>query len=119
MPFATELSAGLSGQVIAPGDPQYDAARRVFPGAVDRRPAAIARVAHAPDVARVIRFARERGLELAVRSGGHSPAGHGVSDGGIVVDLAGLHRLQIDPQRRVAWAETGLTAAQYTTATGR
>ena len=118
MPFATELSAGLSGQVIAPGDPQYDAARRVFPGAVDRRPAAIARVAHAPDVARVIRFARERGLELAVRSGGHSPAGHGVSDGGIVVDLAGLHRLQIDPQRRVAWAETGLTAAQYTTAAG-
>ena len=53
-----------------------------------------------------------------MRSGGHSPAGHGVSDGGIVVDLAGLHRLQIDPQRRVAWAETGLTAAQYTTAAG-
>jgi FAD/FMN-containing dehydrogenase len=119
MPFATELAADLSGQVIAPDDRRYDAARRVFPGAVDRRPAAIARVAHAPDVARAVKFARERGLELAVRGGGHSPAGHGVSDGGIVLDLAGLRRLQIDPARRVAWAETGLTAGEYTAAAGK
>src|SRR5215210_6292311 len=118
MPIATELAADLAGQVIGAGDPQYDRARRVFAGAVDRRPAAIARAAHPHDVAGVIRFARRHGLELAVRSGGHSPAGHGVSDGGVVLDLSGLRRLQIDAERRVAWAETGLRAGEYTAAAG-
>jgi FAD/FMN-containing dehydrogenase len=118
MPFATELSADLAGQVIAPGDPQYDAARQVFAGAVDRRPAVIARVAGAPDVARIIAFAREHGLELAVRSGGHSPAGHGVSEGGVVIDLSAMRGLQIDAERRTAWAETGLLAGDYTAAAG-
>ena len=118
MPLATELAAGLAGQVIAPGDTHYDGARRVFPGAVDRRPAAIARVADATDVARVIAFARERDVELAVRSGGHSPAGHSVSEGGIVLDLSAMRGLQLDAERRVAWAETGLTAGAYTEAAG-
>jgi FAD/FMN-containing dehydrogenase len=118
MPLAEELAAGLAGQIIAPDDASYDGARRVFLGTVDRRPAAIARVAHAADVARVVGFAREHGLELAVRSGGHSPAGHSVTEGGIVLDLSAMRGLQIDAERRVAWAETGLTAGDYTRAAG-
>jgi FAD/FMN-containing dehydrogenase len=102
--------------VIAPEDPRYDEARTVFSGAIDRRPAAIVRVADAGDVAHVIAHARETGAELAVRSGGHSGAGHGVSEGGIVLDLAQMRALEIDADSRTAWAETGLTAGEYTTA---
>src|SRR5215210_1305293 len=76
----------------------------------------IVKVADAADVARVITLAWETGLELAVRSGGHSVAGHGVSDGGIVLDLRDMRALEIDAENRAAWAETGLTAAEYTTA---
>ena len=108
----------LDGRVIAPGDPGYDEARTIFYGGIDRRPAAIVRVAHAGDVARVIALARESGLELAVRSGGHSTAGHSVTDGGIVLDLREMRKLEIDAERRTAWAETGLTAGEYTAAAG-
>jgi len=112
------LRAGLKGQVITPEDPGYDAARTVFSGAIDRRPAAIARPRDAAEVSRVVLFAREAGLDLAVRSGGHSGPGHSVCDGGIVLDLAAMRALDIDVQRRTAWAETGLTAGEYAVATG-
>lgn len=113
-----ELRAELRGQVIGPDDAGYDQARSVFVPTVDRRPAAIVRPRDAGEVARVVTLARDRGLELAVRSGGHSGAGHGVSDGGIVLDLALLKALELDPDRRVAWAETGLTAGEVTRAAG-
>jgi len=113
-----QLRATFDGRVIAPGDPGYDEARTIFYGGIDRRPAAIVRVAHAGDVARVIALARESGLELAVRSGGHSTAGHSVTDGGIVLDLREMRKLEIDAERRTAWAETGLTAGEYTAAAG-
>lgn len=114
----SDLRAVLKGRVITPDDAEYDAARTVFSGAVDRRPAAIIRVADANDVSRVISSARETGLELAVRSGGHSAAGHGVTDGGIVLDLSEMKALEIDVEQRTAWAETGLTAGEYTNAVG-
>ena len=107
---------GLQGRVIAPGDGDYDAARSVFYGGVDRRPAAIVRVANAQDVARVTAYARDSGLELAVRSGGHSLAGYSVCEGGIVIDLHDMKALAIDAERRTAWAETGLTAVEYSAA---
>ena len=110
------LRAAIKGRVIAPGDDGYDAARTVFYGGIDRRPALIVKVADATDVARVIALARETGRELAVRSGGHSIPGHSVSDGGIVLDLAGMRALEIDVERRTAWAESGLSAREYTTA---
>ena len=116
---STLLADGFQGRVIEPGHPDYDEARTVFNGAIDRRPSAIVKVANTDDVARVIAHARERGLELAVRSGGHSGAGHGVTDGGIVLDLSELRALEIDLARRTAWAETGLTAGEYTTEAGR
>jgi FAD/FMN-containing dehydrogenase len=111
-----QLRAAFNGGVIAPGDAGYDQARTVFYGGFDRRPAVIVRVADATDVSRVVSLARETGLDLAVRSGGHSVAGHGVSDGGIVLDLSDMRALQIDAQRRTAWAQTGLTAGDYTNA---
>jgi len=112
----SHLRAVLNGRVIAPDDVRYDEARAVFYGGIDRRPAVIVRVADATDVSRVVSLAQETGLELAVRSGGHSFAGHSVSDGGIVLDLSDMKALQIDAQARTAWAETGLTAGEYTTA---
>src|SRR5574341_1377239 len=113
-----QLRAAFNGQVIAPSDAGYDEARTVFPGGIDRRPAVIIRVADAADVARVVSLARETGLELAIRSGGHSNAGHSVTEGGIVLDLSDLRALQVDVERRSAWAETGLTAGAYTSAAG-
>jgi FAD/FMN-containing dehydrogenase len=109
-----QLRADLAGQVIGPNDPDYDERRAVFLPQVDRRPAVIVRAADASEVAYVIALARESGLELAVRSGGHSGAGHGVSDGGIVLDLSLMKALDVDPVGRVAWAETGLTAGEAT-----
>jgi FAD/FMN-containing dehydrogenase len=113
-----DLRSQLTGEVIGPGDPGYEEARGVFVKGIDCRPAAIAQVADAGDVARVISLARETGIELAVRSGGHSGAGFGTSDGGIVLDLSRMQALEIDVEGRTAWAETGLTAGQYTVATG-
>jgi FAD/FMN-containing dehydrogenase len=113
-----KLEADLDGRVIGPDDPSYDEARMIFSGAFDRRPAAIARVAGAADVASVIALARETGLELAVRSGGHSGAGHSTSEGGIVLDLSDMTGLEIDAEGRTAWAETGLTAGHYTATAG-
>jgi FAD/FMN-containing dehydrogenase len=113
-----ELRSAVSGRVIAPGDDGYDEARTPFYGGFDRRPAAIVRVASASDVAAVVDLARETDVELAVRSGGHSIAGHCVTDGGIVLDLADLNALEIDAEARTAWGETGLTAGAYTAAAG-
>ncbi len=107
------LSLDLAGHVITPRFPDYDEARTVF-AAVDRRPALIARAASPSDVAAAIAHAREHGQPLAVRSGGHSPAGHGVGDDGVVIDLSRMRGLEIDPKRRVAWAGAGLTAGAYT-----
>jgi FAD/FMN-containing dehydrogenase len=113
-----QLADDLTGRAIAPGDPDYDEARTVFPGGIDRRPELIARVADAGDVSRVIALARDSGLPLSVRGGGHSLAGHGVNDGGVVLDLTGMKGLEIDVEQRTAWAEAGLTAGEYTTAAG-
>ena len=111
-----KLREDLTGRVIAPDDPEYDEARTVFVGGIDRRPAVIARVANATDVSRVVSLAREAGLELAVRSGGHSSVGHCVSESGIVLDLSDMKALDIDAEEPSAWAETGLTAVEYSTA---
>jgi len=113
----SELSKALKGRVITPDAAGFDEARTVFYGNIDRRPALIVRPVDAADVAYTVSLAREAGLELAVRSGGHSIAGHSVSEGGIVLDLSEMQRLNIDVEHRTAWAETGLTAGKYTEAT--
>ena len=112
------LRAALNGRVIAPEDPEYDDARSVFFTGIDRRPAAVVRAADASDVSRVIDLARDTGAELAVRSGGHSRAGHGTSEGGIVLDLSSLNAVEVDAEGRTAWAQPGVQAGDYTKATG-
>ncbi len=112
------LRSTVRGRVIGPDDADYDKARTVFLGDVDRRPAVIIRPVDADDVATVIALAGETGLDLAVRSGGHSAAGHGVTDGGIVLDLGDLRSIDIDVDGQTVWAQTGLTAAELSTALG-
>jgi len=113
-----ELRDTFDGRVTAHGDPGYDQARKVFYGKWDRRPAAVVRPTSAAEVARVVGLARDRGLELAVRSGGHSLAGHSASDGGLVLDLSAMTALEVDRRSGTAWAQTGLTAGAYTKAVG-
>lgn len=114
-----QLQATIQGRVITPDHAEYDKARTVFYNGLDRRPALIVRVANATDVSHVVSLARETGLPLAIRSGGHSAAGHSVVEGGIVLDLSEMKGLEIDDEQRTAWAETGLTAGEYTAAAGR
>src|SRR5918995_7458585 len=111
----SRLRARVSGRVVTPDDPAYDRARTPFYGGFDRRPSAIVQAADAADVAQVVALARDTGLELAIRSGGHSPAGHSVIDGGIVLDLGAMRALDLDTEAGTAWAEPGLTAGEYTT----
>lgn len=116
-PFIIQLRESVEGQILTPDDASYDEARTVFYG-IDRHPAAIVRPSGERDVAQVVSLAREAGVELAIRSGGHSLAGHGVSDGGIVLDLSSMKDLDIDVEARTAWAQTGLTAGEFTRAVG-
>jgi FAD/FMN-containing dehydrogenase len=101
-----------------PSECCYDDARRVVFTGVDRRPAAIVRTADTGDVARVVALARETGAELAVRSGGHSRAGDGTTEGGIVLDLSTMNAVRIAADGRSVWAQTGVTAGDYTNAAG-
>ncbi|HEX5579035.1 MAG TPA: FAD-binding oxidoreductase [Candidatus Limnocylindria bacterium] len=110
----TELRDRVRGRVIGPDDSDYDQARTVTMGGIDRHPAAIVRVADADDVAQVIAAARESDLELAVRSGGHSSAGHSVTEGGIVLDLHDLKAADFDLDAGTVWAQAGLTAGELT-----
>jgi FAD/FMN-containing dehydrogenase len=114
----SQLRSDLTGRVIAPDDAGYEEARTVFYGGFDRRPVVVVRPADASEVSQVVSVARDTGMELAVRSGGHSLAGHSVSEGGIVLDLSDLRGLEVDVEGRTAWAETGLTTGAYTVAVG-
>jgi FAD/FMN-containing dehydrogenase len=107
------LRVRLRGELIQPSDATYDAARTVYWASVDRRPALIVRAVDEIDVIAAVDYARETGAPLAVRSGGHSFAGFGLVDGGIVVDLSGMKSMRIDPVRRTARVQPGLTWGEY------
>jgi FAD/FMN-containing dehydrogenase len=109
MSAVAELQASLTGSVLVPGDAAYDDARSIWNGAIDRRPLAIARCAGPEDVAVALRFARESGLEVSVRGGGHGYSGHALVDDGLTIDLSALRRVDIDPERRVAVCGGGAT----------
>jgi hypothetical protein len=110
------LRSTISGCVIERADPEYDQARQVMLGGIDRHPAAIVRVADVDDVRAVIALARETGAELAVRSGAHSAKGDSTTEGGIVLDLHDLRAIDIDAEARTGWFETGLSAADVSQA---
>jgi len=112
----TALKSGFSGTLILPSDAGYDTARTVMYGGNDKRPGAIARVKTAADVQRVVNVARDTGVEFAIRSGGHSNAGHSTSEGGLVLDLRDMRAISVDPTSRTLTAETGATAIEVTKA---
>ena len=95
-PLASALAERMAGGVIAPDHPEYETARRIWNGMIDKRPVAIARCADAGDVATAVRFAAEHGLPLAVRGGGHNVAGTAVVDDGLVIDLSAMRGVRID-----------------------
>jgi FAD/FMN-containing dehydrogenase len=107
------LAEQLRGEIIRPGDTNYDQARQVWNATIDRRPALIVRPRDADDVITSVGFARANDLPLAVRSGGHSAAGFGTVEGGVALDLSLMKRFALDPARRVATAETGLTWGEF------
>jgi len=109
-PAVAGLRARMRGQMMLPGDEGYGEARKVYNAAIDKRPALIARVADAADVVSAVDFARENELLLAVRGGGHSGAGLGTNDGGVVIDLAGMNGVSVDPEARTSRVGTGLGA---------
>src|SRR6478672_7231939 len=104
-----ELAAAVRGALITPGDPSYDQARAVYNGMIDKHPAAIARCRDTADVISCVRFAREHGIEIAVRGGGHNAAGLGVGDGALVIDLSLLRSTTVDPAGRTVRADAGCT----------
>ena len=122
--LAGDVITGFEGALIRPGDANYDEARRVFNAMIDKRPALIARATGPQDVARSIRFARDRGLLVAVRGGGHNGAGLGTCDGGVVIDLSALKQVEVDPESRTVrvgggclWGEVDAATGQYGLAT--
>ncbi|MDQ2653842.1 MAG: FAD-binding oxidoreductase [Chloroflexota bacterium] len=112
-----ELAATMRGPVIQPGDPSYDEARAVYNAMIDKRPALIAQCTDVADVIAVVNLAREHGLPLAVRGGGHSGAGLGTVDDGIVLDLGLMHGVRVDPEARTARVEGGATLGELHHAT--
>jgi FAD/FMN-containing dehydrogenase len=114
-----ELRARFRGALLRPGEEGYEEARRVWNGAIDRRPALIARCAGADDVVEAVRFARERDLLISVRGGGHAVAGHAVCDDGLMIDLSLMKSVRVDPGTRTARAAAGLLWGELDRATQR
>ncbi|MBA3915061.1 MAG: FAD-binding oxidoreductase [Acidobacteriales bacterium] len=112
-----KLASQIAGQVITPETASYDAARSIFNRAYDRRPAVIVRCASSSDVARSLDFAQSQHLPLAVRAGGHSRLGFGMCEGGVVIDLSAMKRVEVDVSKRVARAEAGALVRDLDTAT--
>jgi FAD/FMN-containing dehydrogenase len=110
-----ELRASLKGDVLVEGDREYERARLCFNLLIDRHPAAIARCVDANDVATALAFGRDRGLEVAVRGGGHNPAGHCAVDDGLVIDLSRMRDVRVDPENGIATCQGGATWLDFDT----
>src|SRR5215213_6962831 len=108
-----EFTANLRGELLRPEDDGYDATRAVFNGMIDKRPAMIVRCAGTTDVIQGVNFARTHDLLLSVRGGGHSVAGNAVCDGGLMLDLSRMKGMRVDPVRRTAQAQAGLTLGEF------
>jgi hypothetical protein len=108
-----EFAANLRGELVRPEDEGYDTTRAVFNGMIDKRPAMIVRCAGISDVIQGVSFARTHDLLLSVRGGGHSVAGNAVSDGGLMLDLSPMKGIRVDPVRRTAQAQAGLTLGEF------
>ena len=113
-----EMARAFNGSLVGPDDAGYDEVRAVHNGLVDKRPGLIARCHTVADVRDAVNFGRERGLEISVRGGGHNVAGRAVTDGGLMIDLSLMRGVDVDPRRRRARAQGGVTWNEYNRATG-
>ena len=111
------LRSAMQGTVLGPGDADYDTARALWNGDIDKRPIAFARVAGPDDVAAALAFAREHALEISVRGGGHAVNGTALSDGGLTIDLSALVQVMVDAQARTARVGGGAALGQLDAAT--
>ena len=111
------LTAAVTGTVVRPGDPTYDGVRAIWNAMIDRRPAIIVQCANAADVVAAIAFAREHGLEMSVRGGGHNIAGTSVVEGGVMIDLSQMRRVRVDAAARRAYVEPGALLSDVDRAT--
>jgi FAD/FMN-containing dehydrogenase len=117
-PAATRKFAdGLQGRLIVPADPDYETARHIWNSAFDKHPGLIVRCTGSADVARAVHFARDHELLVAVRAGGHSLAGKSTCDGGMIIDLSAMKKMEIDPVKRIARADPGLLLGEFDQAT--
>jgi len=114
-----ELRSSISGQILQPDDGGYDEARRVHNGLIDRRPAIIVRCRSAADAAAALRFARAEGLDVSVRGGGHNVAGRAVADDAVMIDLAEMKGIQVDPDAQTVRAEGGVLWGELNDATAQ
>src|SRR5215216_2259298 len=103
-----ELQAGFRGELVERGDPRFDEHRQIWNGSISRRPALIARCAGVADVIHAVRFGRQHGLPVAVRSGGHSFPGHSIADDALVIDLSPMKGVRVDPEARTARVQAGV-----------
>lgn len=116
-PVLSDFAGKIRGSAIRPDHPDYDQARRVFNGMIDKRPGLIVTPADTSDVQRSVNFAREHGLLVSVKGGGHSVQGFGVCEGGLMIDLGLMHSVRVDPKARTASAEGGTTWGEFDAAT--
>ena len=114
---ATAFAARFKGRALKPGDAEYDASRALWNGAIDRKPAIVARCSTAEEVAEAVRFARASGLEIAVRGGGHNYAGNAACDGGMMIHLGDMNRVAVDPEARRVTCGGGATWGDVDAAT--
>jgi FAD/FMN-containing dehydrogenase len=108
-----QVKASFTGELVGPADPAYEQARRVHNGLIDKRPALIARCRTVPDVVDAVNIGREQAAEISVRGGGHGVAGLAVTDGGLMIDLAPMKGIRVDPVRRTVWAQSGVTWKEF------
>jgi FAD/FMN-containing dehydrogenase len=116
-PTIVQLREQVRGEVVTPGDAGYEEARKVYNAMIDRRPGAVVRPVNADDVVAAVNFARENGLDLAVRGGAHSVPGFGTVDEGVVIDLSRMRGVRVDAENRRARAEGGATWGDFNDAT--
>lgn len=109
----TSFIAGIRGVAMLPGDPGYDKARKIWNGMIDRHPALIVRCRDTADIIACVNFAREEGLPLAIRAGGHNVAGTAICENGLVIDLSAMKGIEIDPNGRTARAQPGLLWGEF------
>ncbi|HEV3309675.1 MAG TPA: FAD-binding oxidoreductase [Chloroflexota bacterium] len=116
-PTLEQLRERVGGSVISPDDAEYDEARKVLNGMIDRRPGAVVRCTGTNDVVAAVNYARDKGIDVAIRGGAHSVPGFGTCDGGVVIDLSGMRNVRVDPQKRTARAQGGATWGDFNNAT--